>query len=452
MPDIPINQILCGDWVQIAKELPAGCVHCIITSPPYWRQRDYGTDGQLGLEKTFEEHIDKLVEGFREMRRILRDDGQLFLNYGDKFQDGGNLIGLAWRLALALQKDGWVLRSDVIWAKAVSFNEKYSGSTMPESVNGTRWERCRVKVKAGYGAENPHPSTTGDGLSKCKLENSGGVFAAQAQWTDCPGCPKCEHNDGYVLRRGSWRPTRAHEHVFQFVKQIPYYADMEAVKEDTSGSDTHSKGNKLAPPYDSAGIGHESWHATTSEIVSTRNIRDVWTINPQPYPEAHYATFPEALVEPMIKVSTSRKGVCPECGAQWARVIETNRTFESGSGKSGNMPNGKNGPNMQGGGETLDVRRGPCVSSQTLGWRPTCSCRLRVKPVPAIVYDPFAGSGTVAAVAARMGRNYMGSEISPDYMVQAQERIQEAETGIPKDEAQKGQAALFPIDRSEADK
>jgi hypothetical protein len=169
---------------------------------------------------------------------------------------------------------------------------------------------------------------------------------------------------------------------------------------------------------------------------------------------SHYATFPTKLVEPMIKVSTSQKGVCPECGANWARVIETNRTFESGSGKSGNMPSGKNGPNMQGGGETLDVRRGPCVSSQTLGWRPTCpdDCSNTgtlgpYPPVPAIVYDPFAGSGTVAAVAARMGRNYMGSEISPDYMVQAQERIQEAETGISRDEARNGQMALFKGDK-----
>jgi hypothetical protein len=232
--------------------------------------------------------------------------------------------------------------------------------------------------------------------------------------------------------------------VFQFVKGIPYYADMEAVKEDTSGSDTHSKGNKLAPPYDSAGIGHESWHATTSEIVSTRNIRDVWTINPQPYPEAHYATFPEALVEPMIKVSTSQKGVCPECGAQWARVIDS--SFVK-SQETNDAPECR-GLNV---GIREDTRERGSNKTTTLGWRPTCPCGCK-ETVPAIVYDCFAGSGTVAAVAARMGRNYMGSEISPDYMVQAQERIQEAETGIPKDEAQKGQAALFPIDRSEADK
>ena len=80
-----INRIFCGDWIEVAKQLPDQCVHCIVTSPPYWGQRNYGVEGQLGLEKTFEEHIDKLVVGFRQMRRILRDDGVMFLNYGDKY-------------------------------------------------------------------------------------------------------------------------------------------------------------------------------------------------------------------------------------------------------------------------------------------------------------------------------------------------------------------------------
>ena len=142
-----------------------------------WGQRNYGVKGQLGLEKTPEIHIKKLVEGFREVRRVLRDDGVVFLNYGDKYAanrhtgdwglsarhksekrppdercipDGnkiGDLLGLAWRLALALQADGWILRSDIVWAKALSFCDTYSGSTMPESVSGWRWERHRVKVE-----------------------------------------------------------------------------------------------------------------------------------------------------------------------------------------------------------------------------------------------------------------------------------------------------------------
>jgi adenine-specific DNA methylase len=212
---------------------------------------------------------------------------------------------------------------------------------------------------------------------------------------------------------------------------------MEAVREETNGN-AHARGHGVNPKTVEPGIGtkqNTSFSAACNELVSSRNIRDVWTINPEAYADAHYATFPTKLVEPMIKVSTSQKGVCPECGSQWARVIEskqvkrerlndrTDRHSQEGMNSCGNTVAG--------------------TETKTLGWRPTCPCRLRVKPVPAVVYDPFAGSGTVGAVAARLGRNYMGSEISPDYMVQAQERIQEAETGIPKDEARNGQMALF---------
>ena len=239
---LPINQIINKDWIEAAKELPDQSVHCIITSPPYWGQRNYGVEGQLGLEKTPEEHIEKLVAGFRELRRVLRDDGTLWVNYGDKYaanrhtgdyglsarhkeekrpDDGscvpdgnqlGDLLGLAWRLALALQADGWILRSDIIWAKGLSFCDSYSGSVMPESVNGWRWERCRVKVKQR--PSRIKPSGAGDNMIRvpgCENGNTRLDMALSAQYRDCPGCLKCEKNGGYVLRRGSWRPTKGHE-------------------------------------------------------------------------------------------------------------------------------------------------------------------------------------------------------------------------------------------------
>ena len=209
-----LNRIICGDWIEAAKSIPTGIVQCIITSPPYWAQRDYGADGQLGRERTFQEHIEKLVIGFRELKRILRPDGILFVNYGDKYNayhanvkrggklsgrnqharpyiesgsglsakdlGNGNLLLLGARFAIAMQEDGWILRDAIVWAKAISsfgqhvcpycgkelyqaipqgndlfgeriadevVNYKKSGSTMPESINGTRWERCRVKIR-----------------------------------------------------------------------------------------------------------------------------------------------------------------------------------------------------------------------------------------------------------------------------------------------------------------
>ena len=474
---LALNTIINDDWITAARTLPDRCVHTMITSPPYWGQRDYGVDGQLGLEKDFEDHIEKLVVGFREMRRILRDDGIMWVNYSDKYSAGkcgrdvygdttstlhnarlgkgktgikhstptrptkvdgmpsGNLIGLAWRLALALQADGWILRSDVVWAKAVSFNDVYSGSTMPESVNGTRWERCRVKMKS--------QKILADGRYSDE-EQKGGAKRASintdwlAEYKLCPGCPKCEKTGGYVLRRGSWRSTRAHEYVFQFVKQIPYYADMEAVKEPQSGNTLQ----RAQYPYNIGGYTKTAKKDRQFGVKpylkpridpSGRNIRDVWTINPQSYPDAHYATFPEKLVEPCIRVSTSQKGVCPKCGAQWARVIDSKGT-RTRPGRTGK-------PDMSEiHGDNAKYRT--ISETTTLSWRPTCSCNAG-DPVPAIVYDPFIGSGTVAAVAAKLDRNYMGSELSAEYMKQAEARILEAETGIWKQEANRGQGSLF---------
>jgi len=476
--DIPVNQIIHGDWIEVAKGLSADCVHTIITSPPYWGQRNYGVDGQLGLEKTPEEHIEKLVTGFRELRRILRDDGILWLNYGDKYAsksasihggwDGdsyykkgtrnraygeymgppsavsglkqGDLVGLAWRLALALQKDGWILRSDVIWAKAISFNDKYSGSTMPESVNGTRWERCRVKSKAWDGSKAVNKDEFGNRNTECYRSH------LQAQWQDCPGCPKCELTSGLVLRQGSWRPTRAHEYLFEFVKQVPYYADMEAVREPMSyperryNPDTSNhKTAKLAEQGMRTTPGLHDGRTQYGNPDAGRNLRDVWTINPQPYPKAHYATFPEKLVEPCIKVSTSKKGVCPKCGGQWARIVDKpvpNKEAQTETRKHEYMNydygSGQKYQNW--------LNENP---TRTLGWRPTCGCGCP-ETVPAVVYDPFMGSGTVAAVAARMGRNYLGSELSEDYLEnQAKIRVSAAESGLSADEIESGQMAMF---------
>lgn len=485
---LPINQIICGDWVGIASTLPDKLLHCIITSPPYWGQRDYGVKGQCGSEKTVEEHIEKLVAGFAELRRVLRDDGVLFLNYGDKynspgshsgkmsdeathqygkcFDSGGytniiaknlkqgNLIGLAWRLALALQADGWILRSDTIWAKAISFCAKYSGSTMPESVNGWRWERCKVKVRSAiYSGKGKEAVNRGKSGRNANIAEYYSDPQTQPQYKDCPGCVKCEKNDGLVLRRGSWRPTRAHEYLFQLTKTGNYYCDMEAVREPVSEK-THSRGTKLSPPVESAGIGHKQFtqYCPEKNNPSGRNLRDVWVINPQAYPDAHYATFPEKLVEPCIKVATSQKGVCPKCGSQWARVIDTSggTIGKSWHNHDNDIGKGQTQCKHPGGVGAKQAKEGDPYKRTTIGWRATCGCG-EGDPVPAIVYDPFMGSGTVAAVAAKLGRNYIGSELSESYIKeQAEYRVAEAETGISKAEQLAGQGSLFDVKASAA--
>jgi DNA modification methylase len=122
-------EILVGDVRDSLRRLPDGSVRCVVTSPPYWGLRDYGNDGQIGLEQSPELYVAEMVDVFREVRRVLADDGTLWLNLGDSYGSGKQLVGIPWRVAFALQADGWYLRQDIIWAKP---------NPMPESVT----DRC----------------------------------------------------------------------------------------------------------------------------------------------------------------------------------------------------------------------------------------------------------------------------------------------------------------------
>jgi DNA modification methylase len=254
-------EIKQGDAIEVLKTMPDQCINTCVTSPPYWGLRDYGVDGQLGLEPTPEEYVANLVEVFREVRRVLRDDGTLWLNLGDsyngarmnrsgqhgykdgrsnrdkRFSVGGveglkpkDLVGVPWRVAFALQADGWYLRSDIIWHKP---------NSMPESV------------------------------------------------TD--------------------RPTKAHEYIFLLAKSRRYFYDADAIREphaeasiarwSDGGEDTDNTKYRKERPDTSVGNlrnGSNPLHP------AGRNKRTVWTVPTQPFPEAHFAVFPPALITPCI--------------------------------------------------------------------------------------------------------------------------------------------------------
>jgi DNA modification methylase len=263
--------ILHGDCLAMLQTLEAESVQTCVTSPPYWGLRDYGVEGQLGLEPTPAEYVAKMVQVFREVRRVLKADGTLWLNLGDSYSAGSNnpspkhasdnvgmmrrmgelapknLVGIPWRVAFALQADGWYLRSDIIWSKP---------NPMPESV------------------------------------------------TD--------------------RPTKAHEYIFLLSKSERYYYDHEAIKEPAVYGDLRSPTSAYPGKTDfregprpvresvkrggfngktNALEGREAFRA----IEDWRNKRTVWEIATAPYPEAHFATFPPKLIEPCI-LAGSRSG------------------------------------------------------------------------------------------------------------------------------------------------
>lgn len=289
-----------------ALPLAEGCVQCVVTSPPYWGLRDYGTGNQIGLEPTPAAYVASLVSVFAELLRVLRDDGTVWLNLGDSYAGGGNyrglnsentltakqrsnrgatgvcqllgaagkdtgpakpkdLVGIPWRVAFALQAAGWYLRSDIIWSKP---------NPMPESVKD--------------------------------------------------------------------RPTKAHEYLFLLSKNERYHYDADAIREEGAG---RLDFGRMKRPEARMGEGGK-WARDNGckDEADGRNKRSVWTIPTMPYAGAHFATMPEALVEP---------------------------------------------------------------------------CILAGCPLGGLVLDPFIGSGTVGAVAERLGRRWVGTDLAYQGLAQA---------------------------------
>lgn len=382
--------LLQGDALARLRELSSESVQCVVTSPPYWGLRDYGVEGQIGLEPTPEEYVLKLVEVFHEVRRVLRRDGTCWLNLGDTYagywgdanarkqgrrssaDTNGwtngfhmnarpsfhqafdalrlkpkDLVGVPWMQACALRSDGWWLRSDIIWHKP---------NPLPESV------------------------------------------------TD--------------------RPTKSHEYLFLLTRSGSYYYDAEAISEIAVGNAPGNLTHKDKTAYEN-GDAHMRTKTGLTEMtaVSRRNRRSVWTIAVEACSDAHFATFPTKLVEPCILAGTSEHGCCANCGVPWRRITERAHSFQSGSGRAGNAPSGKFAGSAQAKSGDYDIRMGPVLTTHTVGWKPACSCGDVVKPCT--VLDPFNGAGTTGLVALRLGRSYIGIELNPEYVAMSERRLRE---------------------------
>lgn len=431
-----INKIICGSALDVLKTMLDESIDCCITSPPYWGLRDYGTaqwvggddkcdhfkyllssnkstlhdkleikkmttgipykdicskcgakriDNQIGLEKTPEEYVAKLVEIFREVKRVLKNEGTFWLNLGDSYNSSSsnqngrkefgstinpvnyfsngdnmigrrsllkninpkNLLGIPWRVAFALQQDGWYLRQDIIWVKP---------NPMPESVT----DRC----------------------------------------------------------------TKSHEYIFLLTKSPKYYYDHEAIKEEASNTGGGSCFGKISQSDEANKSGQQAERYNRPEYIK-RNRRSVWTITTNPFRGAHFATFPEDLVKPMILAGTSDKGICSDCGKPWVRVVDKvkGELIEVYTGQATKNYESSKAQNPS------DTKRRVLESmsseTKTTGWKPICKCNK--EPIPAIVFDPFMGAGTTGLVAKKLGRNYIGIELNQKYIDMANKRINSIE-------------------------
>lgn len=440
-----------GDCRKWSMHLIPNSVHCWITSPPYFSLRDYATgnweggdpkcdhvadpsktkvfgnpefnknapsrqqtktkgyyysgvcgkcgatrgDDQIGLEDSLDDYIDNLVEVFRGVRRATHPSGVLWLNLGDTYASGEigrhdrsegydgefarpktqgqrqrkafktgvkkkDLCGVPWRVAFALQEDGWYLRQWMPWVKR---------NSMPESSED--------------------------------------------------------------------RPSTACEVIFLLTKSPDYFFDMESVRRRAIPTRTVITERAMSGRSASGRGIKPSGNAIPGSVMETndaRNFRsaDLWfdsvgllmeegqllglDVPVRPNPRAHFASFPERLVKPLIRCGSSEKGVCPHCGAPWRRVVDKERVATR-PGTNTKIPDGAT---------ALDVgNRDPerhVTRSTTVTWEPTCDCADN-DPIPSIVGDPFTGSGTVLQIARQFRRRAVGCELNPQYVEIARKRV-----------------------------
>lgn len=439
-------EVLVGDCLDSLKELPDESVQVCVTSPPYYNLRDYGTanweggdpdcdhlgppkqtqagfneryfnreakdsnkqaelrvpyvgtcgkcgakrvDKQIGLEESLGEYIQSLVNVFREVKRVLRPDGTLWLNLGDSYAGSGkgrnangvanvdpnskqatsqgtieghltksntqlapkNLMGVPWRVAFALQDDGWILRSEVIWHKP-----------------------------------NPMPSPVKD------------------------------------------RPTSSHEHIFLFAKSGKYYYDSDAIREPLKSDTPQAKRDiKRMQAGRKEFNGERKKHQDSKQQnafiagdpAKGRNKRDVWSVTTKPFKGAHFAVYPPDLIEPCILASTSEKGACADCGTPWSRTIFGWQPGCECHGKLVRKEVSVNGKNKK---QTVYESEIP----------------LDEHPIkPCVVLDPFGGSGTTAAVANAFRRDAILCELNPEYAKIIPTRIEYLSERYTKDRGKK---------------
>jgi len=376
------NEVHEGDCREVLSEMPESSVHMCMTSPPYYGLRDYGVEGQIGLEDTLDEYIQKLVDVGRELRRVLRDDGSWWLNLGDSYAGSNSTAGategrddahnaeavpdesvtsdsflgrknkmlVPHRVAIALQEDGWVVRNDVTWVKP-----------------------------------NPMPSSVKDRLNTTT------------------------------------------EQIFHLTPERDYWYDLDAIREahkeesikrDKKGyPETPMKGRYKEPSEDRKEVEDRD---TGMLNPAGKNPGDVFEVTTKPYPDAHFAVYPPELCEKPIKATCPPK-VCADCGAPYIRdKTEPEREYERGNEE---WRDGANINNPQ-----RDHDGNWNYEAEFHGWMQDCDCDTS-ETEAGIALDPFAGAGTTCMVAKRERRRFVGIDLNGEYCEMAREREMEEQAG-----------------------
>lgn len=447
-----------GDVLDQLALLPDGCVHTVVTSPPYWNLRDYGVAGQLGLERTPEEYIAKMVEVFRQVRRVLRDDGTCWINMGDSYAG-------YWGERYSHKPFGDDRTGDestVPNKVSLDFKKPYRPDHALRARNGgdpdlnNRNSTLQGGKKTQNAALRSHESGTTPGLKPKDLIGVPWMlaFALRA--------------DGWYLRSDIiWsksncvpesvtdRPTKSHEYIFLLSKSRRYFYDADAIKtpviEETSrvkyawgraidgsvddirkgsGEDLRKRksGNKRRQTGEERdGISGDSRHRANHVPLegATANKRTVWQVPAKGFLGAHFAVFPQELIIDCIRAGSSAHGSCATCGQPYGRQVFKTLVPLPKAAKTQVIDARDHGadPNDQGSNRQKDGHKnGHAYITETVGWEKTCKCAT-TEVVPCIVLDPFFGAGTTGLVARKLHRDYIGIELNPKYVKIARDRL-----------------------------
>ena len=370
----PTTRVLVGDCRERLKDLPDGSVHCIVTSPPYWGLRSYDEEthetGMIGMEATFEEHLENLLAVFSEAHRVLRSDGTLWLNYGDAYAGGGRGSG----------SDGSLSRANV---GSHTKPSRMSDGIKPKDLLLMSFEVAKA------------------------LRGAGWWLRAENVW----------HKPNAMPESATDRPTCAHEKIWLLSKSARYFYDHDAVRTEYREPPV----SKHRPAsWDNAENYHEQTPGRPAQkfgqqnniVNSGANLRNVWTVPIRGFSGAHFATFPPRLIVSCILAGTSERGVCSDCGAPWTRIVDV----EGRRGVDWN-PSKDRLRHGQSRSQSAQV-----IERKTAGWTQGCECE-PANRIPATILDPFGGAGTVALVAERHGRSSVTIEISPEYAEMSANRV-----------------------------